>query len=197
MEQLSNEQTQSSEAQPQENHMGLANMPLVPLSEPPSATGLNGSQDSSQKELQDSQRRRSHASQSSPIRSREIIKAINDLTTLVCGAMAESQARIDTTIESLASLVASTKAMAEAQKMAAAQHHANMEKLHEKLLAAETQRHAAETQRHAAETKHQANMEKLHEKLLAAEAQRHADSEKLLAAIANKNNYVPGASSDA
>ena len=190
MEQLSNEQTQSSEAQPQENHMGLANMPLVPLSEPPSATGSNGSQDSSQKELQDSQRRRSHASQSSPIRSREIIKAINDLTTLVCGAMAESQARIDTTIESLASLVASTKAMAEAQKMAAAQHHANMEKLHEKLL-------AAETQRHAAETKHQANMEKLHEKLLAAEAQRHADSEKLLAAIANKNNYVPGASSDA
>ena len=170
--------------------MGLANMPLVPLSEPPSATGSNGSQDSSQKELQDSQRRRSHASQSSPIRSREIIKAINDLTTLVCGAMAESQARIDTTIESLASLVASTKAMAEAQKMAAAQHHANMEKLHEKLL-------AAETQRHAAETKHQANMEKLHEKLLAAEAQRHADSEKLLAAIANKNNYVPGASSDA
>ena len=56
--------------------------------------------------------------------------------------MAESQARIDTTIESLASLVASTKAMAEAQKMAAAQHHANMEKLHEKLLAAEAQRHA-------------------------------------------------------
>ena len=147
MEQLSNEQTQSSEAQPQENHMGLANMPLVPLSEPPSAAGSNGSQDSSQKELQDSQRRRSHASQSSPIRSREIIKAINDLTTLVCGAMAESQARIDTTIESLASLVASTKAMAEAQKMAA--------------------------------------------------AQSHADSEKLLAAIANKNNYVPGASSDA
>ena len=142
MEQLSNEPTQSSAAQPQENHMGLANMPLVPLSEPPSATGSNGSQDSSQKELQDSQRRRSHASQSSPIRSREIIKAINDLTTLVCGAMAESQARIDTTIESLASLVASTKAMAEAHKMAAAQHHANMEKLHEKLLAAEAQRHA-------------------------------------------------------
>ena len=125
--------------------MGLANMPLVPLSEPPSATGLNGSQDSSQKELQDSQRRRSHASQSSPIRSREIIKAINDLTTRVCGAMAESPWA--TTIESLASLVASTKAMAEAEKMAA--------------------------------------------------AQSHADSEKLLAAIANKNNYVPGASSDA
>ena len=139
MEQLSNEPTQSSAAQPQENHMGLANMTLVPLSEPPSATGSNGSQDS--------QRRRSHASPSSPNRSREIIKAINDLTTRVCGAMAESQARIDTTIESLASLVASTKAMAEAQKMAA--------------------------------------------------AQRHADSEKLLAAIANKNNYVPGASSDA
>ena len=157
MEQLSNEPTQSSAAQPQENHMGLANMTLVPLSEPPSATGSNGSQDSSQKELQDSQRRRSHASQSSPIRSREIIKAINDLTTRVCGAMAESQARSDATIESVvASLAESTKAVAEhvaemteARKMAAAQHHANLEKLN------------------------------------AAWAQSHADSEKLNAAIAN------------
>ena len=133
----------------------------------------------------DSQRRTSHASQSSPIRSREIIKAINDLTTRVCGAMAESQARIDTTIESVvASTAECQKAvaeMAEARKMAAAQLHANWEKLN----AAIANNYAAAAQRHAESEKLDAAWARNWEKLNAAWAQSHADSEKLNAAIAN------------
>ena len=144
MEQLSNEPTQSSAAQPQENHMGLANMPLVPLSEPPSATGLNGSQDSSQKELQDSPRLSSLASSPRVLPLKAVAKAVNDLdmktqlkAIAAVNAMADQvkamadqvKAMADQVAESHKAMAEAHKAMAEAQATAEAQRHADSENL--------------------------------------------------------------------
>ena len=194
-EQLNNGPTQISTAQPRANHVGLANVTRVPQgppSEPPSANGSKGSEES-----QNSQRVSSHSSSPESSPNKQIIHAVEQLGIKIEGAIMKGQTKLESLSSQMGELNNSVCEAVREAKAAKTQHHANMEKLQEMLLAAETQRHAAEAQHHAAETKHQANMEKLHQELLAAEAQRHADSEKLLAAIANKNNYAPGAFSDA
>ena len=161
MEQLNNEPTQISTAQPRAKHVGLANVTLVPRgppSEPPSANGSKGSEES-----QNSQRVSSHSSSPESSPNKQIIHAVEQLGIKLMKGQTKCQTKLDALLSQMGELNGSVCAAVAEAKAARSQHQANMEKLHERLLAAEAQRHADSEKR-----------EKQHQELLAA--------------IANKNN---------